>query len=994
MSDWHLADQSAEAAVISDETFLRRVLRGARGWGQLRHTPYGLTPVVVIGVVTFFQTFDSAAFTLAAPDIIRVLRIDLVSILGLIKAIAVLGLVASLGIGWLADRTRRVPIFAGGTALSGLAAAAAAGAHSPLTLSLPRAVDDTSFIAANVPSYSLLSDYYPLETRGRVFSILGIASSSAKVIALPLGGAAITFLGIRTAWMLMAAPIIVAGVAAAFLLKEPVRGYFERKAMGASEEVARTPDAPVSFGEGWRSTWAVRTLRRLFFASMATFLGQMAYIFVGFYLAEKYHLNAFQRGLIGVPGAVGAVAGGYFGGGLVDVLSKGRPERVLSVFGLFSLLCAAGIGVMGFKVPLFVLALAALVYNFGLALEGPAVAAVSSQIVPPNSRTQGLQTVALAELPVLLFGLTIFSNIRLQYGYTVMFLAAVPCFVLGSILKMSAAKFFDIDRRNATAAAVAADEWRRTQATGAGKLLVCRDLEVGYDGVQVLFGIDFDVDQGDMIALLGTNGAGKSTLLRAICGLQEASTGAVVHDGRDITHMPTNEIANRGVILMPGGRGVFPALSVKENLLLGAWMVDDDHEREQRLGEVYELFPILRDRSQVAAGTLSGGEQQQLSLAQAMLGKPKLLLIDELSLGLSPIIVADLIEKVREIHRRGTTVIIVEQSVNVALSVAHRAIFLEKGEVKFVGRTSDLLQRPDVLRSVYVKGMASGRGGSGPANDEQRRMLELEAAPAVLEVRGIRKAYGGVVALDSVDLTLSQGGVLGLIGPNGSGKTTLFDVISGFQKPDAGHVFFDGHEVTGLSAAQRAQRKLVRRFQDARMFPSLTVFETLLVALDQRMESRSLLLGGLGTPRQRRAERRLRTRADALIELLELGAFRDKFVKELSTGLRRIVDIACVVAVDPEVLLLDEPSSGIAQAEAENLAPLLRRIRYETGCSILIIEHDMPLLTRVADELVALAEGRVIVRGKPEVVLTDERVVSSYLGNDDTVVARSGAGAR
>jgi branched-chain amino acid transport system ATP-binding protein len=991
MSDWHLSDQSAEAAIISDEGFLRRVLRGAKGWGQLRHTPYGLTPAVVIGTVTFFQTFDSTAFTLAAPDIIRVLRIDLVSIIGLIKAIAVLGLVASLGIGWLADRTRRVPIFAGGTVLSGLAAAAASGAHSPLTLSFPRAIDDTSFIAASVPSYSLLSDYYPLETRGRVFSILGIASSSAKVIALPLGGAAITFLGIRTAWLLMALPIVVTGIAAAFLLKEPIRGYFERKATGATEEVARTPDAPVSFGEGWRSTWAVRTLRRLFFASMATFLGQMAYIFVGFYLAEKYHLNAFQRGLIGVPGAIGAVAGGYFGGGLVDVLSKGRPERVLSVFGMFSLLCAAGVGVIGFDVPLYVLAAAALVYNFGLALEGPAVAAVSSQIVPPHSRTQGLQTVALAELPVLLFGLTIFSNIRLQYGYTAMFLTAVPCFVLGSILKISAAKFFDIDRRNAVAAAVAANDWLRTQATGDAKLLVCRDLEVGYGGVQVLFGIDFDVDEGDMIALLGTNGAGKSTLLRAICGLQEASTGAIVHDGRDITHMPTNEIAKRGVILMPGGRGVFPALSVKENLLLGAWMVDDEDERRTRLAEVYELFPILRDRSNVAAGTLSGGEQQQLSLAQAMLGNPKLLLIDELSLGLSPIVVAELIEKVREIHRRGTTVIIVEQSVNVALSIADRAIFLEKGEVRFVGRTADLLQRPDVLRSVYVKGMT---GGGGPDKDDRRRLLELEAAPTALEVRGIRKTYGGVVALDGVSLTLAQGGVLGLIGPNGSGKTTLFDVISGFQKPDAGSVLFDGHDVTHMSAAQRAQRKLVRRFQDARLFPSLTVFETLLVALDQRMETRSVLLGGVGAPQQRRAERRLRSRAEGLIDLLELGAFRDKFVKELSTGLRRIVDIACVVAVDPEVLLLDEPSSGIAQAEAENLAPLLRRIRYETGCSILIIEHDMPLLARVADELVALAEGRVIVRGTPDVVLNDERVISSYLGNDETVVARSGAGKR
>ena len=134
----------------------------------------------------------------------------------------------------------------------------------------------------------------------------------------------------------------------------------------------------------------------------------------------------------------------------------------------------------------------------------------------------------------------------------------------------------------------------------------------------------------------------------------------------------------------------------------------------------------------------------------------------------------------------------------------------------------------------------------------------------------------------------------------------------------------------------------------------------------------------------------LRQRADRLVELLELGAFRDKFVKELSTGLRRIVDLACVLAAEPKVLLLDEPSSGIAQAEAEGLAPLLRRIRFETGCSILIIEHDMPLISAVSDELIALERGQVIVRGAPEAVLNDERVIESYLGTSEAAVNRSG----
>jgi branched-chain amino acid transport system ATP-binding protein len=157
------------------------------------------------------------------------------------------------------------------------------------------------------------------------------------------------------------------------------------------------------------------------------------------------------------------------------------------------------------------------------------------------------------------------------------------------------------------------------------------------------------------------------------------------------------------------------------------------------------------------------------------------------------------------------------------------------------------------------------------------------------------------------------------------------------------------------------------------------------------MEVRNTMLHALQLPQARRAERRVRLRAERLIELLELGAYRDKFVKELSTGLRRIVDLACVLANEPRVLLLDEPSSGIAQAEAEGLGPLLRRVRFETGCSILIIEHDMPLISAVSDEIVALQNGRVLLRGTAEVVLNDERVIEAYLGGSEEAVRRSGS---
>jgi len=171
----------------------------------------------------------------------------------------------------------------------------------------------------------------------------------------------------------------------------------------------------------------------------------------------------------------------------------------------------------------------------------------------------------------------------------------------------------------------------------------------------------------------------------------------------------------------------------------------------------------------------------------------------------------------------------------------------------------------------------------------------------------------------------------------------------------------------------------------------LSVYENLLFALDGQLRVRSTPLVALQLPRARQSERRIRRRAELLIDLLELGAYREKLVRELSTGLRRITDLACVLASEPKVLMLDEPSTGIAQSEAEGLAPLLRRVRSETGCSMLIIEHDMPLISAISDELLAMDQGTVLLRGLPDEVLNDERVIRSYLGTDQDIIQRSRA---
>jgi branched-chain amino acid transport system ATP-binding protein len=245
--------------------------------------------------------------------------------------------------------------------------------------------------------------------------------------------------------------------------------------------------------------------------------------------------------------------------------------------------------------------------------------------------------------------------------------------------------------------------------------------------------------------------------------------------------------------------------------------------------------------------------------------------------------------------------------------------------------------------------------------------------------------------VEDVSFVVHEGEALGLIGPNGAGKTTVFDVVSGYLPADHGVIRFDGVDITRLPADQRGRLRLVRRFQDAKLFPALTVFESVCVALDRQLAARSAFLTVLQLGSARRSETRLRARADRLIEMLELGAYRDAFVSDLSTGVRRVADLACVLAAEPRLLLLDEPSSGIAQAEAEALVPLLRRVRFETGCSLLIIEHEMHLISLVSDELLAMVQGRVVTRGAPGDVLEHPLVVAAYLGDDQSAVHRSGA---
>ncbi len=521
-----------------------------------------------------------------------------------------------------------------------------------------------------------------------------------------------------------------------------------------------------------------------------------------------------------------------------------------------------------------------------------------------------------------------------------------------------------------------------------GPLLSCRGVDVSYDKVQILFGVDLDVEQGEIIALLGTNGAGKSTLLKAVSGLVDPHGGQIFFAGRDITHNDAVSTAKLGIVQVPGGKAVFPTLTVAEHFRAGCWLYEkeDPAEIAARTAQVLEMFPRLGERWDQMAGNLSGGEQQQLALGMAFIAKPALLIIDELSLGLAPAIVGQLLDIVRQIHAEGATIILVEQSVNVALTIATRAYFMEKGEVRFSGPTAELLERDDILRSVFLQGASEGMAGSAVAIKDSAPVFDQP----VLQVSGLTRRFGGITAVRDVDFTLHRGQILGLIGPNGAGKTTIFDLISGHLPNDGGRITLDGIDVTEWGADRRAAIGLGRSFQDARIFPSLTVAENIALGLERHIDVTDHVSALFATPAMRESEADVAYTVDDLIELMGLQAYRDKFVAELSTGSRRIVDLAMSIAHDPMVLLLDEPSSGIAQRETEALGPLLRRIREETGCAMLIIEHDMPLITSLSDEIVALELGAVVLQGPVDEVMNDPRVISSYLGGDISTIERSG----
>ena len=230
-------------------------------------------------------------------------------------------------------------------------------------------------------------------------------------------------------------------------------------------------------------------------------------------------------------------------------------------------------------------------------------------------------------------------------------------------------------------------------------ILSIRDLKVNYGGIEAVKGISFDVQEGSIVTLIGANGAGKSSTLRTIAGLVKPASGKIIFRGDDITNYDTNVIVRKGITLVPEGRRIFPDLTVQENLRVGAYLRNDDISGDFQW--VYDLFPRLKERSWQPGGTLSGGEQQMLAVARALMSRPKLIMMDEPSLGLAPLVVRGIFDIIREINAQGVTVLLIEQNANMALKVADYAYVLETGRIGLSGTGKELLNNDDV-RKAYL----------------------------------------------------------------------------------------------------------------------------------------------------------------------------------------------------------------------------------------------------------------------------------------------------
>ena len=683
--------------------------------GWLRHRLLVITlgaaifPLVVLFAIYFFDEFDTTAFLVLAPQIKHAFGLSDRSFVNIVALNLAIVLICAVPVGFYGDRLPRRKLVVAGAVVAGVFSFAT-GLAPFLWLFVLMRIGNGVGVLVNDPIHrSLLSDYYKPEARPTVFAAHANAVRWGAIAGAAVAGLVAFLVGWRFAFVILIVPIIAMAIVA-IRLPDVIRGQSddpESAAIAAGER-------PLPFGRAVRVLTSVKTLRWQFAAWVPIGAGYLpSLIYFPLFFDRVYHLNPLEIGLI--------IAGGN-GLGLLGVQLAGRTTQRWLARDLGYPLRPAGLALGAVGPGLLLMALA---HSLPVSLVGAAWAFfIGGMFLPPFLTVQALVSPARVRSLSLSFGavflvvgLVVFNLLFGQiadHSIRNGIVALVPFWVIGGLILSGARRFVTSDTTRAMAILATTAEMRRSRlAVAERSILSVRGVDVSYGPVQVLFGVNLELAEGEILALLGTNGAGKSTLLRAISGLVPVQGGAIFFDGDDITGLEPEDSFAGGLVQVPGGRGIFPGLTVRENLEVAAWA--SRRPRAQTSATVDELlhtFPALQRRYEQPAGVLSGGEQQMLTLGQAFISRPKLLMIDELSLGLAPIVVEDLLRIVRRIHEDGASVLLVEQSVNIALTVARRAVFMEKGEVRFSGPTDELLERDDILRAVFLSGAASLDGAS------------------------------------------------------------------------------------------------------------------------------------------------------------------------------------------------------------------------------------------------------------------------------------------
>ncbi len=452
----------------------------------------------------------------------------------------------------------------------------------------------------------------------------------------------------------------------------------------------------------------INTIRMVIIAFAAMGFGLFTTpVLANLWMEEHYGLGTAGRGLVGSLNGVGVLVVLPFVARYYDGLYRREPSRALALLGVIVAPTAVLVPIQYFMPNPVLFAVfavpTAVLLSCSFAMVGP----ILTSVVPYQLRGMGS---ALGAIYIFFVGATggaVISGLLVNaFNPRVAVIAVfVPAVTVGSLLIIRSSMFIRDDLAMIVAEIREELEEHERQKADPESIpaLQVHHVDFSYGQVQILFDVSFEVRKGEVLALLGTNGAGKSTILRVVAGLGTPSRGVVRLNGRSIVYVSPEQRTRLGVHLLPGGRGVFGSMTIRENLEMATWNYRaDSADMERRIESALELFPELAGRQSELASSLSGGQQQLLALARTLACDPEILIIDELSLGLAPIMVERMVRVIEDLRERGITIVVVEQSLNVALAISDRAVFLEKGHVRFEGPTADLAERDDLARAVFL----------------------------------------------------------------------------------------------------------------------------------------------------------------------------------------------------------------------------------------------------------------------------------------------------